>query len=328
MERRTFLGGAGAVLLALPLAAEAQSPAKVFRIGILSYLPAADPTGSRFRDAIFQGLRDLGYVEGENIVIEWRSWEGSRERLSALAAELVRLKVDVIVAGPTPAAEEAKRATSTIPIVALHGDPVGSGLVASLARPGGNVTGVSVMNPELVGKQLQLLTETLPRLSRVAVLSNPTTSTHRIYLREAEIAARSLKVRLLILEARAPSEFVGVFSAATKAGAGALIVLGDSMFFVERTRLAALAKTNLLPSIGPQPEHAEAGYLMAYGVSVLKTYRRLATYIDKILRGAKPGDLPVEQPTKFELVVNLKTAKALGLTIPQSVLGRADEVIQ
>ncbi len=327
MNRRTFVTGATATLSAWRTA-EAQQPAKVFRIGILAYLPPTDPAGPRFRDAILQGLRDLGYVEGQNIVIEWRSWEGSRERLRALAAELVRLKVEVILVGPTPAAEEVKRATSTIPIVALHGDPVGSGLVASLGRPGGNVTGLSLVNPELIGKQLQLLTEALPRLSRVAVLSNPTTSTHRIYLREAEVAARSLKVRLLILEARAPGEFAGAFSAATKEGAGALIVLGDSMFFVERTRLAELAAKNRLPSIAPQLEHAEAGYLMAYGVSILDLYRRMATYVDKILRGAKPADLPVEQPTKFELVINLKTAKALSLTIPQSLLARADEVIQ
>jgi putative ABC transport system substrate-binding protein len=316
------------VLLAAPLAAGAQQPAKVFRIGILSYLPPTNPLGSRFRDALLGGLRDLGYVEGQNIVIEWRSWEGSRERLRALADELARLKVDVIIVGPTPAAEEMKRASSTTPIVAIHGDPVGSGLVASLARPGGNVTGLSVLNLELIGKQLQLLTEVLPRLSRVAVLSNPTTSTHRLYLREAEVAARSLKVRLLVLEARAPGEFAGAFSAATKERADALLVLGDSMFFVERTRLAELAARNRLPSIAPQRELAEAGYLMAYGVSVFDIYRRTAAYVDKILRGAKPANLPVEQAITFELVVNLKTARVLGLTIPQSVLLQAHEVIQ
>jgi putative ABC transport system substrate-binding protein len=245
-----------------------------------------------------------------------------------MADELARLKLDVIIVGPTPAAEEMKRASSTIPIVAVHGDPVGSGLVASLARPGGNVTGLSLSNPDLIGKQLQMLTKTLPHLSRVAVLSNPTTSTHGIYLRHAEAAARSLKVRLLVLEARAPDEFAGAFLAATKERADALIVLGDSTFSTERTRLAELAVKNRLPSIAPQREQAEAGYLMAYGVNAFEVYRRTAIYVDKILKGTKPADLPVEQPTKFELVVNLKTAKALGLTIPESVLLQADEFIR
>jgi ABC-type uncharacterized transport system substrate-binding protein len=207
------------VLLAASATAGAQQPGKVFQIGILSYLPATDPLGSRFRDVMLGGLRDLGYVEGQNIVVQWRSWEGDRERLRALADELGRLKVDVVIVGPTPAAEEMKRASSVIPIVAVHGDPVGSGLVASLARPGGNVTGLSILNPELIGKQLQMLREALPRLSRVAVLSNPKTSTHRIYLREAEVAARSLKVHLLVLKASAPGEFAGAFSVANK-GAG------------------------------------------------------------------------------------------------------------
>ena len=328
MDRRAFIGTLTGGLLAAPLAAEALQPAKGFRIGIRSYLPPTNPLGSRFRDVLLEGLRDLGYVEGQNIVIEWRSWEGSQERLRALADELARLKVDVIIVGPTPAAEEMKRASSTIPIVAVHGDPVGSGLVASLARPGGNVTGLSLLNPDLIGKQLQMLTEALPRLSRVAVLSNPTTSTHRIYLRHAEAAARSLKVRLLVLEARAPGEFAGAFSAATKERADAVIVLGDSTFSTERTRLAELAAMNRLPSIAPQRELAEAGYLMAYGVNTFDVYRRTAAYVDKILRGAKPGDLPIEQATKFELVINLKTAKALGLTIPPSLLQRADQVIE
>ena len=316
------------VLLAVPFTAAALQPAKGFRIGVLSYLPQTHPLGSRFHNVLLEGLRDLGYIEGQNIVIEWHSWEGSQERLRALADELARLKVDVIIVGPTPAAEEMKRASSTIPIVAVHGDPVGSGLVASLARPGGNVTALSLLNPDLIGKQLQMLKETLPRLSRVAVLSNPTTSTHRIYLRHAEAAARSLKVRMLVLEARAPAEFAGAFSAARRERADAVIILGDSTFSTERTRLADLAARNRLPSIAPQRELAEAGYLMAYGVNAFEVYRRTAVYVDKILRGAKPADLPVEQPIKFELVVNLKTAKVLGLTIPQSVLLQADEVIQ
>src|SRR5262245_10635869 len=221
-----------------------------------------------------------------------------------------------------------KRASSTIPIVAVHGDPVGSGLVASLARPGANVTGISVVNPELIGKQLQMLKEVLPRLSRVAVLSNPTTSTHQIYLHQAEVAARSLNVRLLVLEVRAPNEFAGAFSTAVKERAGAVITLGGSMCFGERKQIAELAAGNRLPSIAPQREQAEAGYLMAYGVSIFEVYRRTAVYVDKILRGVKPADLPFEQAIRFELVVNLKTARTLRLTIPQSVLLRADEVIQ
>ena len=205
---------------------------------------------------------------------------------------------------------------------------MGSGLVASLARPGANVTGLSILNPELIGKQLQILAEALPRLSRVAVLSNPTTSTHRIYLNHAEVAARSLNVRLVVLEARAPDEFARAFSTATNERVDAVIVLGDSMFFVERIRLAELAARNRLPSIAPQRDQADAGYLMAYGVRILDVYRRSAVYVDKILKGAKPADLPVEQAVTFELVVNLKTAKVLGLTIPQSVLLQADQVIQ
>jgi putative ABC transport system substrate-binding protein len=328
MERRTFLAMASGGLLALPLAAEAQQPGKQFRIGILSYLPATDPVGSRFREAVLAGLRDLGYIEGQHFTIEWRSWEGSHERLRALATELAQLRVDVVIVGPTPAAEEMKRASSTIPIVAVHGDPVGSGLVASLARPGANVTGISILNTELIGKQLQMLKEVSPKLSRVAVLSNPTTSTHQTYLRQAEASARSLDVRLVVLKAHAPNEFAGAFSTATRERAGALIVLGDTMFYVERTQIAGLAVRHRLPSIAPQQDQAAAGYLMAYGVSAPDTYRRATVYVDKILRGAKPADLPFEQATKFDLVVNLKTAKALGLTIPPALLARADQVLE
>ena len=318
------------VLLAAPLAVEAQQPAKVFRIGYLGNVPPTDPAVSRLWDAFLQGLRELGYVEGQNIVIERRYAGGRYERLPALAAELVRLKVDVIVAaGASPLAHAAKDATSTIPIVMTsHGDPVGSGLVASLARPGGNVTGLSMLSPDLLGKQLQLLKEAVPKLSRVAVLSHPTNPQHARSVREAEVAARSLKLRLQTLEARAPSEFAGAFSAATKERAGALIVLADGMFWGERTRFAELAAKHRLPLMAGLREHADAGGLLAYGARLRDNFRRAATYVDKILKGAKPGDLPIEQPTKFEFVVNLKTAKALGLTIPQSLLLRADEVIQ
>ena len=328
LERRAFLAIVSGGLLAAPLPARAQQPRPLFRIGILSYLPSTDPMGSRFREAVVAGLHDRGYVEGQHIAIEWRSWEGSLERLRVLSTELAQLGVNVIVVGPTPAAEEMKRASSTIPIVAVHGDPVGSGLVASLARPGANVTGISILNTELIGKQLQMLKEVSPTLSRVAVLSNPNTSTHQAYLRQAEVAARSLRVRLVVLKVRAPNEFAGAFTAATRERAGAVIVLGDTMFYVERMQIAELAARNRLPSMAPQQEQAAAGYLMAYGVSALDAYRRTAVYVDKILRGAKPADLPFEQATKFELVVNLKTAKALGLTIPPSLLQRADQVIE
>jgi len=329
IDRRTFLAGTGAVFLAAPRASEAQEPAKVFRLGLLGTVPPTDPGTLRIWDGFLEGLRQLGYVEGQNLVIERRFSEGRYERLPALAAELVRLKVDVIVAGGAPAPEAAQRATSTIPIVMLnHGDPVGSGLVASLARPGRNVTGLSFIAPDLVGKQLQLLKEVVPGISRVAVLSDPTVPAQALMLREAEVAARSLKVQLQMLEARAPSDFASAFSAMTKDRAGALIVLGAVMFFIQRTRIVELAAQSRLPAMYWAKEFAEAGGLMAYGSNIREMYRRAATYVDRILKGAKPADLPVEQPTKFELVINLKTAKALGLTIPQSVLGRADEVIQ
>jgi putative ABC transport system substrate-binding protein len=328
MDRRVFMGALTGGLLAVPLAAEAQPAAKVYRIGLLGTVPLTDPGTSHIWDGFLEGLRQLGYVEGQNFVIEGRYSEGRSERLPALAAELVQLKVDVIVAAATTA-DEAKRTTSTIPIVMTnHGDPVGSRVVASLARPGGNVTGLSALSPALVGKQLQLLKEAVPRVSRVAVLSNPTHPSHPTSLQEAEVAARSLKVRLQILEARAPTEVAGAFSTVTKESAGALLVLGDPMFFGERTRIVELAAKSRLPLMSIQKEYAEAGGLLAYGIDQRDSFRRAATYVDKILKGAKPADLPVEQPTKFELVINLKTAKALGLTIPQSVLGRADEVIQ
>ncbi|MBM2844685.1 MAG: transporter substrate-binding protein, partial [Anaerolineales bacterium] len=316
MNRRSFIGTLGLGLLAAPFASEAQQPARVFRLGLLGTVPLTEPGSSRIWNGFFEGLRQLGYVEGQNLVIERRFSEGRTERLPDLAADLVRLKVDVIVAA-VYAADAAKGATSTIPIVMTNNsDPVGSGLVASLARPGGNVTGLSGQSPDLVGKQLQLLKEAVLKLSRVAVLSNPTHPGHPRSLREAEVAARSLKVRLQILEARAPTEFAGAFSAATKESAGALFVLGDPMFFGERTRIVELATKSHLPLMGIQKEYPEAGGLLAYGIDHRDSFRRAATYVDKILKGAKPADLPVEQPTKFELVINMKTAKALGLTIP------------
>jgi len=317
-------------LLAAPLAAEAEQAAKIARIGYLAFNLAAAP---HLQEAFRQGLRDLGYVEGRNVVIEYRDAEGKIERLPALAAELVALKVDVILAATgTPQALAAKQATRTTPIVFTSvADPVTSGLVTSLARPGGNVTGLSILAPELVGKRLELLKQAVPGVSRVAVLWQPGglgERTEKDMLKGAEVAARALGVRLQVVEARGPADFDRAFSDMTRARAGALTVLPSSMFFNERRRLVDLAAKNRLPAVYPWREGVDAGGLMAYGAKQADLYRRAATYVDKILKGAKPADLPVEQPTTFELVINLKTAKALGLTIPPSLLGRADQVIE
>jgi putative ABC transport system substrate-binding protein len=328
VDRRAFLAGAVGVV-AGPAAATAQPATKVHRIGLLGGSPPNSPEAAHLWGGFFQVLRDLGYVEGQNIVIEGR-WYGNRpEDLPALAAELVRLPVDVIVAGTAPSPEAAKRATSTIPIVmASHPDPVASGLVSSLARPGGNVTGISSVGPELAGKQLQLLKETLPSLDRAAVLSNPTIPSHSLSVREIEASARLLKMQLQVLEARAPSGFEGAFATATRERAGAIVVLGGSLFFAHRLRLVELAAQRRLPAMYGPLEFAHVGGLMAYGADVRDNWRRAAGYVDRILKGAKPADLPVEQPTKFDLVINLKAAKALSLTIPPAVLARAAEVIQ
>ncbi len=327
MDRRTFLVGTGAVLVAAPLAA--QQAAKIARIGYLTGSLAANP---HLPEAFRQGLRDFGYVEGRNLLIEIRSPEGKPERLPALAAELVALKVDVIVAGGTPQALAAKQATRTLPIVfAGVADPVASGLVTSLARPGGNVTGLSVLGTDLVGKALELLKQAIPGVSLVAALWEPGglgERTEKDILKGADVAARALGVRLQFVEARGPADFDRAFSEITRERAGALTLLPSNMFVRERRRLVDLAAKNRLPAVYTYREFVDAGGLMAYAANLADSFRRAATYVDKILKGTKPGDLPVEQPTKFELVINLKTAKALGLTIPQSVLGRADEVIQ
>ena len=327
MNRRTFLSALTGSLLAAPLAAGAQQVGKVSRIGYLS--AGSDTANPRVREAFRQGLRELGWVEGQNIIIEYRWAEGRFDRLPDLAAELVRLKVDVLVAAPTPAALAAKNATGTIPIVGMSlTDPIGLGLVASLARPGGNVTGVSYsVGAEIFGKDLELLKEVVPRVRRVAVLSNPASPARPLTISNVKDAARSLGLQLQLLEARGPRDFDGAFAAMAKERVGALLVVTDPAFIPHRARLVDLAVKNRLPSIFTQREDAEAGGLMSYGPRLSDLHRRGATYVDKILKGAKPADLPVEQPTKFELVINLKTAKALGLTIPQSLLGRADEVI-
>ena len=316
-------------ILAAPVGAEAQQPAKVHRIGLLSPSSPSDPRMQRRLEAFRQGLRELGYVEGQNIAIESRWAEGKYDRLPGLAAELVRLKVDVIVAVGVPAIQAAKEATRTIPIVMAYvTDPLALGLVASLARPGGNITGLSLMAPELVGKRLELLKEVVPRVSRVALLSNPVNPGNAAQVREAEVAARALGVRLQPLEARDPKQIESAFAVITRERAGALIVLVDSVLIDHRTRIADLAAKRRLPTVYGLREHAEAGGLIAYGASRDDMSRRAATYVDKILKGAKPADLPVEQPTRFELVLNTKTAKALGITFPPSIMVRTDQVIQ
>ena len=283
-------------------------------------------------DAFRQGLRERGYVEGQNIVVEYRAADGKIERLPGLASDLARLKVDLIVATGTPLARAAQQATTTIPIVsAVMGDPVGDGLVASLARPGGNITGLTFLGPELVPKRLELLKQAVPRVSRVAALWHPGAfgeRTNRDMLKETEAAARTLGVQLQLVAVRGPDELDGAFSTMTRARADALIVFPSTMLFSERRRIVDLAAKHRLPSMAMAREFVELGGLIAYGASIPDLIRRGVTYVDKILKGAKPADLPVEQPTKFELVVNLKTAKALGLTIPQSLLLRADEVIK
>ena len=327
-RRAFFLGVLG--LLAAPLVAGAQQAAKVARIGYLATNLAGSPSSAR--EALLEGLRDLGYIEGRNVVIEYRDAAGKDDRLSALAAELVALRVDVIVAAAgTLAALAAKRATNTIPIVFIAvGNPVTSGLVASLARPGGNVTGLSAVSPDLVGKWLELLKQTVPGISRVAYLRQPGAlgEADKEVLTQAEVAAQALRVRLQLVEARGPADLDRAFSEMTKARAGAMVVLSTPMFSSERRRLADLAVKQRLPTVFPFRSYVEAGGLMSYGLNVADLFRRAATYVDKILKGAKPDDLPVEQPTKFELVINLRTAKALGLTIPPALLQRADQVIE
>jgi putative ABC transport system substrate-binding protein len=317
------------VLLALSflatLAVEAQQPVKVPRIGVLAPGTPAGP----WVDAFQQGLRDRGYIEDQTIALAIRWDEHHPERWPDLAAELVRLRVDLIVAGTAPAARAAQHATRTIPIVmATSADPVGDGLVASLARPGGNITGLSGMNPELTGKRLELLTAAVPGLTRVALLLEARHPRRDIILQDHEAAARGLGVQLLPVVVRGPEEFAGAFQAALQGGGQALIMQGSALFGEHRAHLAELAVASHLPTMAADAGYATAGGLMDYGGNQLANWHRAATYVDKILRGAKPGDLPIEQPTKFKLVLNLKTAQALGITIPPHLLVLADEVIR
>ena len=314
-----------AVSGAVALPDMAQQPGKIFRIGVLS--PAASPSTKAF-DSLRKGLRDLGYIEGTNITIEYRLAAWDYRRLPAMAGELVRLPVDVIVTDTQKSAVIAHEATRTIPIVGatLGADPVAAGLAASFAHPGGNVTGFSGFGVELSGKRLQLLKEAAPAIARIAALWSPTMPTA---LRSAtEEAARTLGIELRTIEVATPDQIPAGLEAAVAGGTEALVVLPDAMFWNERARIVALAAKYRMPAIYPEREYAEDGGLLAYSQNVSHQFRRAASYVDKILKGAKPGDLPIEQPTKFEMVINLKTAKALGLTIPPSILARADEVIE
>jgi len=327
MKKKILLVAVATFILVSFHLAQAQQPKKVPRIGFLSTVSPS--TLSSRVDSFRQGLRELGYVEGKNIVIEWRYGDGKLDRLPALAAELVRLKVDVIVTAAPPVTRAAKQATVTIPIVmAFDDDPVGSGFVASLNRPGGNITGLSTQSPEISGKQLEFLREIVPKLSRVGVLGDVTRPGVPQALREINVVAEAFRVQVQYLEVRGPKDIETAFRAATKERADALIVLGSPVLRSQQKQVVDLAVKSGLPATYSVPEFVEDGGLMTYGVNINDLYRRAATYVDKILKGAKPADLPVEQPTKFEFVVNLKAAKQIGLTIPPNVLARADKVIK
>ncbi|HEV2056404.1 MAG TPA: ABC transporter substrate-binding protein [Methylomirabilota bacterium] len=316
------------LLLAAPLAADAQPTGKVYRIGFIQ--TAAPNEMEHLTKALDEGLRELGYVEGRNIVFERRFAEGKQERLPALAAELVRLNIDVIVTGANPVIAAVKQATATIPVVmAVSRDPVGAGFIASLARPGGNITGfANDPTPEIIGKNLELLKEAAPRVSRVAFLWNPVPPGAGTYKNAVESAARKLGVTFQSVEVRGRNEFEGAFAAMVRERANGVVVAADPVLLGPRSQVVLLAARSRLPAVYVQREFAEAGGLMSYGPNLADQFRRAAIYVDKILKGAKPGDLPVEQASKFELVINLKTAKALGLTIPPSLLLRADHILE
>jgi putative tryptophan/tyrosine transport system substrate-binding protein len=326
MRRREFitlLGGAAA----WPLAARAQTPRKIARIGWLS--AGSRTASSHLVEAFLQGLRELDYVEGQTFAMEYRWAEGQQERLPELAVELVQLELDVLVAPTSAAVQAAMNATRTIPIImAGGGDPVGLGLVASLARPGGNVTGPSMMNTEVVSKRVQMIKEVVPGLKRVAVLANSINPIHALFMQETEPTARMLGLELQPIEVHGPEDFEAAFVAATRGKAGALIAFDDALTMYYRPRIVALAAASRLPTMYGYREFPDEGGLISYGANLSGHYRHAAKYVDKVLKGTKPADLPVEQPAKFELVINLKTAKALGITVPPTLLGLADEVIE
>jgi putative ABC transport system substrate-binding protein len=327
LDRRAFIADAALALLAAPAAATAQQAAKVQRIGVLGSATAA---GNRVRvDAFRQGLRDLGYTEGQNIAIEYRWADGHYDRLPNLAKEMVARNPDVIVStGGRPTAVALRAATKTIPVIFLTVDPVADGIVLSLLRPGGNLTGLDVFSAELDTKRLAILKEALPKISRVTVLWNPANLSGVPQRNRTEIAAHTLGIQLNVLDVRVPSDIDTVFAVITRERPDALLVLNDAMIDSQRDRIVQLTAQARLPAMYQWREFAEAGGLMSYGADLTQMYRRAASYVDKILKGAKPADLPVEQPTKYELVVNLKTASTLGVTIPQSVVLLADRVIR
>ena len=326
--RRTLLISLAAGALA-PLGSFAQAPGKVWRVGFLAQRRVEFVDADFIYGPFRQGMRQLGYVEGKNLVIEWRSAEGDASRLPELAAELVRLKVDVLALSGTPAAFAAQKATTAIPIVMIGvGDPAGNGLVKSLARPGGNSTALSNMVAELGPKLLEILHSMVPRLKRVAVLVNPSNSSIAIFLKNIQTAAQKIGVVIHPVEASTPGEITSAFALMTRQNVEALIVPLEALFSQQRTQIVELAAKQRLPSIGTYGDYVEAGGLMSYGQNARENFRRAAIYVDKILKGANPGDLPVEQPTRFELAINLKTAKALGLKVPQTVLLQATKVIE
>ncbi len=328
MHRRRFFGTFAGALLAAPFTSFAQQ-AKVWRIGFLAAASRQSLVDAGYDGAFLQGMREVGYVEGRNLLIEWRYADGNYERLPALAAELVRLNVDVIVAVPSPAIRAAQRATTTIPIVfPSTGDPVGSGFAASLARPGGNLTGLSNTNLDISAKTLELLRTMNPKMSRVAVLANPGSSTESAILKSIEFAAQKAGLQVLTVEVHTPEEIERGFATMTRERVDAVIIAADALLTMQRQQIAQLAIKFRLPSITQGVIYAKVGGLMSYGQDPAEGYRRAAAYVDRILKGAKPGELPIEQPTRLYLLINLQTAKALGLTIPQSLLLRADEVIQ
>jgi len=328
-NRRKLIVALGASVIVAPFGSFAQQQGKVWRVGFLSQRGRPDSLDSDQYGAFPRGMRELGYVEGKNLMIEWRFADNDIGRLSALAEEFVRLKVDVIVAIGSAATSAAQKATVTIPIImGSTGDPVGSGFVKNLARPGGNITGITNLITEVAPKYLEMLRSMLPRLSRVAVLLNPANSAHGAILKSVQSAAQRAGMTILPEEARAPEEIDSAFSRMARQNAGAVYVVQDSLFTQQRRQIVELEAKHRLPSITAPREHPEAGGLMSYGPNYADNYRRAATYVDKIFKGAKPADLPVEQPTKFELIINGKTAKALGLTIPQSLLISADKVIE
>jgi ABC-type uncharacterized transport system substrate-binding protein len=329
MDRRRFLLSSLAVALAIPRRARAQPAGGSYRVGILSNVPISNPRGARLWGEFAQALRDLGYVEGRNLTIENLSSDGRYDQLPALAAELVRHKVDVIVAPAAQNVIAARQASATIPIVMVGvGDPIGSGLAASLARPGGNVTGTSFLTSAMVGKQLEMLALIVPQARRLAILVNPTNPGMSLLLEQAKSATQALGVQLQAVEARSAGELDAAFAAVTRERAGGVFVPWDGTFLVRLRQIVSLAASARVPVLYGERGYVEAGGLACYGPSAIESNRRAASYVDKILKGAKPAELPIEQPTQFELVINLKTAKALGLTIPPSLLARADQVIE